>query len=333
MNRLKVGLLYGGYSNEADVSRHSGHEVSQQLDKNRFDVYPIEVTKGKWYYNNFDDNRITVDLNDFSVIINNQVRKMDVCFIALHGTPGEDGKVQSYLDIVGVPYTSVSAIESAVTFNKRYTIAIASHYGIHTAKHLFFLKSEAVDTESVAHTLKLPLFVKPCKSGSSVGVSRVERWEDLNEAVSKAFAEDEEIMLEEQVEGREFSTAICTLNGKTFIGPFIEAVGKKIFDCYDHSAKNIVFHDPGEVSASITSDEARLVEEFLKSLYRIFTSKGILRVDYIISDTDGKPILLEANTIPGMSKYSRFPKMITAAGGTLTDFYGQLIEDAYSDSK
>src|SRR5215207_9635163 len=200
--KKKIALVTGGYSGEAVISYRSAKTIYNHLDKQRYDVYKIDVTPSGWVYEDENGTRTAVDKNDFTVIVNGEKLTFDAVFIGMHGTPGEDGKLQGYFDIMGLPYTSCNSASSALTFNKRYTVAVASMAGIPVANSVHLFKHSSYDVNDILQ-MKLPFFVKPNNGGSSIGMSKVSAAEQLESAIEKAFAEDDQVLIEEMIQGRE----------------------------------------------------------------------------------------------------------------------------------
>jgi D-alanine-D-alanine ligase len=327
---LRVGLLYGGEGNEAAVSEKSAAEVLQELNQSQFRVFPIEISKTGWLYRPSEGGAAgQVDLRDLSIVVGGARHKLDVCFIALHGAPGENGQIQGFLDLLNMPYTSVFSVESAVTFNKRYTIATAHYYGLHVAKHVFFHRGEIGDFTPLSDALRLPVFVKPCEGGSSIGVSLLSEWDGVAAAVSLAFEQDDEVMIEEKIPGRVFTIGVFRLNGKVVIAPpllcHLEAGSKEFFDYETKTTSNGY---SSLVPGTLPTSELMLLEDFATRVFRIFGNRGVMRIDAVLCESDGLPYLLEVNTIPGMTRTSALPVMVEAAGWTRREFYEALILEA-----
>jgi len=325
-NKPNIALFYGGYNNESTVSFKSGKEVYHHLNKGKFNIFPIEITEDDWYYNPFSDRKTKINRHDLSLKIDGIKHKMDFCFIALHGTPGEDGKIQGYLDLLKIPYISVSSIESAVTFNKRYAIAISNYYDINTAKHLFILKDERIDLDLLKNKLNLPVFVKPCKSGSSIGISIVNDWSEIENAITNSFIEDDELIIEEKVNGLVYTIGVFKYNDEIIVAPPLLCQltdDKKYF--FDYETKTTINSYSALLTDTLTTEQGEVIENYARKIFRIFGNKGIMRIDTILNEVDGKPYLLEINTIPGMTENSAFPTMIKAMGWSISTFYENMI--------
>src|SRR5260221_4755438 len=226
--KKNIALVTGGFSGEAVISYKSAVTIDNNLDRSHFNVYKIDINPKGWFYELADGRKIEIDKNDFSLQIDNQKIKFDVVFIGLHGTPGEDGKLQGYFDTLKIPYTSCDAATSALTFNKRYTVAVAAFSGINVAKSVLLLKDSIGSPEEVIQNLKFPVFVKPNNGGSSIGMSKVNKPSDeLGAAIEKAFKEDDQVLIEEYIKGREFTIGVFKTKGNIIALPVTEVISKK----------------------------------------------------------------------------------------------------------
>ena len=247
--------------------------------------------------------------------------------IGIHGTPGEDGKLQGYFDLLNIPYTSCDAATSALTFNKRYTVAVAAFAGIHVAKSLHLFKHTPLTTESILDDLELPLFVKPNNGGSSIGMSKVNEPEEIPSALEKAFNEDEQVLIEEYISGREFTVGVFKTTKETIVLPITEVKSKKEF--FDYEAKYQGMSE--EITPAIVEESiAKKVRAAARKVYEVFNCRGVVRIDFIYNEERGEPYILEINTVPGQSEASIVPQQVQVMGWSLMDFYSSLIEDALS---
>jgi len=325
MQKKSIALVTGGYSGEAQVSYRSAQTILQQIDRATYDCYLIDIARDGWWYTPEDGGEKTpVDKNDFSIHVQGSKCIFDAVLIGIHGTPGEDGKLQGYFDMIGLPYTSCDASVSALTFNKRFTVAVAGMSGVAVAHSLHFYKDAILDITTAAEKLQFPVFVKPANGGSSIGMSKVPVAEALEAAIEKAFKEDRQVLVEEFIEGREFTIGVYKHNGQIITLPITEVVSENYF--FDYEAKyegKSKETTPAEVSEPV-ADQLR---NAAKHIYKVFNCQGIIRIDFIYNEAAGKPYMLEINTVPGQSAASVVPQQIKAAGCTLTDFYSQLIEE------
>ena len=323
--KKKIALLTGGYSGEAVISYKSFVTFYNNL-KDRFDVYKIDITPQGWFYEDVKAKRWEIDKNDFSVLVNGTKIKFDVAFIGIHGTPGEDGKLQGYFDMLGLPYTSCNMATSSLTFNKRYTTAVAAAYGIPVANSVLLIKNNFQNPDELAARLKFPVFVKPNNGGSSIGMSRVNQFSDeLGFAIEKAFKEDDQVLVEEMIAGREFTIGVFKTKGRIMPLPITEVISKKEF--FDFEAK--YEGASTEVTpAEISSQWKEQIEHTAQKIYQVFNCNGVVRIDFIYNEIENKPYMLEINTVPGQSEASIVPQQVRAMGWTLEDFYKALVEEA-----
>lgn len=322
-----VAFVTGGYSRESVISYKSALTIEKNLDPDRFTVYRIDITPTSWFHER-NGNKIEVDRSDFSLTIDGRRIRFDVVFIGIHGTPGEDGKLQGYFDLLEIPYTSCDAATSALTFNKRYTVAVAAFSGIHTARSLHLFRHQPVDEKQILRQVKLPVFVKPSNGGSSIGMSKVSDPALLNDALQKAFLEDDQVLIEEFISGREFTVGVFQRDGEIIVLPITEIVSKKEF--FDYEAK----YQPGlseeHTPAYIPEAMTRQLEDTARNVYQIFNCRGVVRMDFIYNDSVRQPFLLEINTVPGQSEMSIIPQQVRCLGWSLKEFYATLIQNALS---
>jgi D-alanine-D-alanine ligase len=322
--RPNIAFVTGGYSTEAVISYKSAITIEKNIDTGKFEVYKIDITPQGWFYDH-GGQKIPVDRNDFSLLIDGQKITFSAVLIGIHGTPGEDGRLQGYFDLVGLPYTSCDAATSALTFNKRYTVAVAAFGGVHVAKSLHIFKHSPVKPEAILAQLTLPVFVKPNNGGSSIGMSKVNAAADLAGALDKAFKEDDQILVEEFIAGREFTVGVFKTTKEIIVLPITEVKSKKEF--FDYEAK---YQGMSEEITPAVVDEAiaNTIRNTAKKVYQLFNCRGVVRIDFIFDETKGAPYMLEINTVPGQSEASIVPQQVKAMGWTLKDFYSALIEEA-----
>lgn len=326
----RIALVTGGFSGEAVISYRSAATINNHLSKELYEVYKIDVTHEGWFYEQEGKGRITVDKDDFTVTIDGQKLAFDVVFLAMHGTPGEDGKLQGYFDMLDLPYTSCNAVTSALTFNKRYTTAVAAASGIPVAKSVLFIKDQFESPEE-AMALNYPVFVKPNNGGSSIGMSKVNNAsEELGAAIEKAFKEDTQVLVEEMIQGREFTVGVFKSRGEIHVLPITEVVAHNEF--FDFEAK-YEGKSSETTPADILEDWKTVLENTAKKIYRVFNCSGVVRIDFIYHEQQGKAFMLEINTIPGQSDASVIPQQVRANGWSLTDFYTKIVEEALSMKK
>jgi len=321
-----IALLTGGTTGEWVISVKSAATIAHHLDADKFEVYKIMVTQQGWFYEPADSVRIEIDRNDFSLTIKGRKVTFDGVFIAIHGAPGEDGKLQGYLDMLGIPYTTCDALTSAITMNKGYTKAVVQDVpGLHVAKSVQIFNNIPYDLEAIKKTLRLPYFVKPNNGGSSIGMSKVKNQYDLQSAIDKAFKEDTQILIEEFIEGREFTVGIVKLDGKITVLPATEVETAKEF--FDFEAK----YTPGVATettpAPLKAETRTRVEEIAASVYQKLNCRGVVRMDFILLGDERDFYFIEINTIPGQTATSFIPQQVAAFGLKLNDFYTKIIRE------
>ena len=321
-----IAFVTGGYSGESVISYKSAETITRNLDRTKYNVYTIDITPRGWFCDH-DGNKIAVDRNDFSISVDNTKITFDAVLIGIHGTPGEDGKLQGYFDLMNLSYTSCDAATSALTFNKRYTVAVAAFANINVARSIHLFKSIPVDAANILEKLQLPLFVKPNNGGSSIGMSKVNAANELLAAIEKAFKEDDQVLIEEFIAGREFTVGVFKTVREIIVLPITEVRSKK--DFFDYEAK---YQGMSEETTPAIVDEAiaQKIRDTAKKVYEVFNCRGVVRIDFIYNEAKQQPYILEINTVPGQSEASIVPQQVQAMGWTLKEFYSALIEDALS---
>ena len=329
--KKNIALVTGGFSGEAVISYKSAVTVGNNLDPDLFNVYRIDINPLGWFYEMTDGRKIEVDRNDFSLQLDSRKVNFDAVFIGIHGTPGEDGKLQGYFDTLSIPYTSCDAATSAITFNKRYTVAIARMAGIAVANSVHLFKHIPVSASSIADQLQLPLFVKPNNGGSSIGMSKVNKPEDLDAAILRAFKEDSQVLVEEMVQGREFTVGVFKTKGNIIVLPITEVKADDDKSFFDFEAKyegKSTETTPAQVEEAV----ADRIRDAARKIYSVFNCRGVVRIDFIYNEESGKPYMLEINTIPGQSEASIIPQQVKAMGWSLKEFYTKLVEETFETS-
>ncbi|WP_370898923.1 D-alanine--D-alanine ligase [Chryseobacterium gossypii] len=324
MSKKSVAVVMGGYSDEYVVSLKSGQLIYDSLDRNLYDVYKIVILKDEWYFLSDDDKKYPINRGDFSVTLEDgTLLKFDVCFNIIHGTPGENGILQAYWDAIGQIYTGCNFYQSALTFNKKDTLAVLSKYGIPSAKSVYLKKGEEINADEIVEYLGLPLFVKPNQSGSSLGISKVKEKSELIPATEVAFKEDHEILIESFLNGMEVSVGVVDYKGETIVLGITEIVPKNEF--FDYEAKYEGASE--EITPARIDEETRMrVEEIAKRAYNSLGMSGFSRSEYILMD--GIPYMLEMNTNPGFSPASLLPQQARYYGISITDLCGNEVEKA-----
>ncbi|MHA7943182.1 D-alanine--D-alanine ligase [Formosa sp. 3Alg 14/1] len=321
--KKNIAIVMGGYSSEYEISLNSGNVVYQSLDASKYNAYKVHIFKNKWVYVNDDNEEFSIDKNDFSVTINAQKITFDCVFNAIHGSPGEDGYLQGYFKLIHMPQTSCDMYQAAVTYNKRDCLSILKPYGIKTAEAFYLNLGDVINEDAIIQKVGLPCFVKANKAGSSFGVSKAYKKEDLKAAIDVAFKEDDEIIIESFLDGVEVSVGVITYNGEVKVLPITEIVSEN--DFFDYKAKYL--GQSQEITpARLTPEQEEKVNTLAQKVYTVLKMKGFSRSEFIFKD--GEPHLLEINTVPGMTKESILPQQAAVAGISLSDLFGSAIEDA-----
>jgi D-alanine-D-alanine ligase len=323
--KKKVALVTGGLSGEAQISYKSAVTVNGNLDRSKFDVFQIDINPSGWWYKPENEAPQKVNRDDFSITDSGSKINFDVVLLCIHGTPGEDGKLQGYFDMLGLPYTSCDAATSALTFNKRYTVAVAAFGGISVANSMHLFKHTPVSPENILAKLELPLFVKPNNGGSSIGMSKVTTADALAPALEKAFKEDTQVLVEEFISGREFTIGVFKTKGSLQVLPITEIETSNEF--FDFEAKyqgKSVETTPALIDERMQSQ----LEAAAKRVYEVLNCRGVVRVDFIYNEEKGLPYMLEVNTVPGQSAASVIPQQVKAMGMSLQEFYTSIVEES-----
>jgi D-alanine-D-alanine ligase len=316
--KKKIAVITGGEASEVGIALKSAAVAFKYLDKSLFDVYLIVIKGSQWWYIENEKEISIIDKNDFSLSINNVKIFFDGVFIAIHGTPAEDGKLQGYFDMLKIPYNCCGVLTAALTFDKYKTKVFLSQYGIKTAKSVLGYKWQPIDEiyNRVINSLNFSVFVKPNKNGSSYGASKVNDVLKLKEAILLALEYDQEVIIEEFVKGREVTNGVFTIQGEIKALPITEILTtNEFFDYkakYEGASKEVT---PADIDYELTSK----IQKTSSFIYSILDFKGMCRVDYIIKDDEF--YMLEVNSIPGMSEESIIPQQAQAAGYDLTSFF------------
>jgi len=325
--KKNIALVTGGFSGEAAISYKSAITIDKNLDREKFNVYKIDINPDGWFYEPGDGKKSEVNKNDFSIQADSSTLKFDAVFIGMHGTPGEDGKLQGYFDTLKIPYTSCDAASSAITFNKRYTVAVAAMAGIHVSRSFHLFKHTAVPLQQIIDGLSFPVFVKPNNGGSSIGMSKVYESRELEGAIQKAFKEDDQVLVEQMIKGREFTIGVFKTKGNIVVLPMTEVISKK--DFFDYEAK--YQGASSEVTpAELDEASADKIRDAAKKIYAVFNCRGVVRIDFILEESSMYPYMLEINTIPGQSDASIVPQQVKAMGWSLKEFYTKLVEECFN---
>jgi len=327
MKKLNIAVVGGGNSGEYNISVQSAQRVADMLNPALYNVYPITIHGRDWHYMSPAGVKVPVSRDDFSLNTEGRQIIFDCVFNAIHGTPGEDGKLQGYFEMLGIPHTSSGSITSALTFNKAFCNGLVSSYGVKVSRAVHLTRQNNTNAAEILNRLSLPLFVKPNCGGSSVGMSKVNDPAELQDALALAFSHDTEVLVEEFVAGREITCGVYLHGGRAVALPLVEVVSKKAYFDYEAKYDETLADEilPAPISPALT----RKCQDLSVLLFGRLNCRGVARFDYIL--TEDEFCFLEVNTIPGMTAASIVPKMAGAAGFSLRDFYSMLIEGAISD--
>ncbi len=319
-----IAIVAGGDSSEFEISVKSAQEVSKILSP-RYLTYVILIKGSTWYWEDPKGRYYNIDKNDFSLTPDEKKIIFNGVFIAIHGTPGENGLLQGYFDMLGLPYTSCNAFCSALTFNKQACKLFLKEYGINMANAVLIRKGEEYSLNNIIKEICLPCFVKPNDSGSSFGVTKVKKEGEMVAAVESAFIESDEVLIESFMKGREVACGVFNTGNKITVLPVTEIISKNEF--FDYEAKYIPGNSDEVTPADMPADVTAEIQRISSYVYRLLGCNGIVRVDFIV--IDNKPFFLEINSIPGMTKESLVPKQAVAAGMTLEELYSTVVENMW----
>lgn len=317
--KKNIALIYGGNSSEWQISIQSGKFVASHIDRSRYNVYEVLLRGASWSVEGTE-----IDKTDFSVTIGGERVRFDAAFILIHGTPGENGLLQGYLEMLGIPFNTCSAFVSALTFDKHSCKRFLDFAGVKMAKDLFIRRGSSYSPAEITRELGLPLFVKPSSGGSSFGVTKVKHEAELEKAMEEAFKECDSVLVEEAISGREVTNGIYREKGRLVALPVTEIITEREF--FDYDAKYL--GQSNEVCpARIPDSLSEKVRQMTSFIYEYFGCKGLVRVDYMIKGED--IYFLEINTVPGMTPMSLVPGQVRAAGIQMQHFFTTLIEESF----
>lgn len=337
--KKNIALIYGGDSEEAGVSIKSGRNVADCICRENYNVYEILLRGASWRVlnpcgcavdmevaenclNTPQSVGVEVDKTDFSFVADGNRVKFDMAFIMIHGTPGENGLLQGYLEMMGVPYNTCSAYVSAITFDKHSCKRFIEHAGVKMAKDVFIRRGSAWNAEEIIGELGLPVFVKPTNGGSSFGITKVKKVEELAPAIELVFKEYDSVIIEESIVGREFTNGIYPKGGELVRLPVTEIVTSREF--FDYEAKYL--GESQEICPAQIPDELTArIQDTTEQIYRYMGCSGLVRMDYIVRNDE--IYFLETNTVPGMTAMSLVPAQVRAAGIPMGEFFNTLIDN------
>ena len=324
--KQNIALVMGGYSDECVISIGSGKQVYASLDRQKYNVYQIVIDNSGWYHLREDESHGPVDKNDFSITVDGQKITFDLAFIIIHGTPGENGMLQGYFDMIGLPYTTCGFYCSSLTFNKSLCNPVVRSFGVvSVAQSITLFRGQEFDADDIVAQLGLPLFVKPASGGSSVATSKVKSVEQLRPAIEWALEKDTAVMIEQFIAGREFDCGVIRSRGQMHVFPITELIPKGGHEFFDYEAKYNGFADevtPAEVEPAISQH----IQEVSAQLYDLLDCRGMVRFDFIYNTERHELFFLEVNTIPGQSAESIVPKQARAVGISTTELYDMIID-------
>jgi D-alanine-D-alanine ligase len=321
--KKKIAIIMGGYSSEYKISLKSGNVVYSYLNKAKFDLFRIHIFKDKWVYIDDNTSEFPINRGDFSILQDGEKIHFDCVFNAIHGTPGEDGLMHAYFEILNIPQTSCGFYQAALTFNKRDLLSVLKPYGIKSAASFYLNKGDAINEDTIIEKVKLPCFVKANKSGSSYGITKVYKKEELQNAIKVAYKEDDEIIIEEFLEGTEVSVGVLKYKGETTVLPITEIVTDN--DFFDYEAK---YEGKSQeiTPARISKVQEEKVTYWAKTIYDVLKMTGFSRSEFIFIGEE--PFLLELNTTPGLTTESILPQQAQAAGIDLSMLFENAINEA-----
>ena len=321
--KKNIAVVVGGNSSEYFISLQSGEYIANSIDKNKFNVYVVTIKGNDWELSSDLYCGLIINKNDFSFNDNGQKVKFDCAYIAIHGTPGEDGKLQSYFEMINLPYVGCNVLTSALTFNKYFCNTFLLQSDILMANSVLVKKGNKIDTKKIIAETGLPCFVKPNEGGSSFGISKVKKEEELIPAIEKAYKESNQVIIEQFIDGKEITVGLVKTKNKDYIFAPIEIISDNEFFDYEAKYNNDKNQEiiPARISDELTKESQNLASE----IYDILDCSGIVRVDYILSNN--KFYFLEINTIPGMTKESLLPKEIREYGVDFKELLTEIINN------
>lgn len=326
MDKRRIAIVAGGYSSEFPVSLRSAQGLYSFMDKDRYDIYIVKLTRDEWFVELPGGETSEIDKNDFSFVEGDRIRHFDFVYITIHGTPGEDGRLQGYLDMIGLPYSTCDTLVSAMTFNKFVCNRYLQAFGIPIAHSIVLRNGQSISDQEVVEQIGLPCFIKPNVGGSSCGATKVKIEGEIRPAIKKAFDEGKEVIIEAFMAGTEITCGCYKTRKRDVVLPVTEVVSKNEF--FDYEAKYTACKVEEITPARLSEEMTAKVQERTSLIYDILGCKGIIRVDYIIVGEE--PYLLEVNTTPGMTETSFIPQQVKAAGMEMKCVLSEIIENEMS---
>lgn len=326
MDKRRIAIVAGGYSSEFPVSLRSAQGLYSFMDKDRYDIYIVKLTRDEWFVELPGGETSEIDKNDFSFVEGDRIRHFDFVYITIHGTPGEDGRLQGYLDMIGLPYSTCDTLVSAMTFNKFVCNRYLQAFGIPIAHSIVLRNGQSISDQEVVEQIGLPCFIKPNVGGSSCGATKVKIEGEIQPAIKKAFDEGKEVIIEAFMAGTEITCGCYKTRKRDVVLPVTEVISKNEF--FDYEAKYTACKVEEITPARLSEEMTAKVQERTSLIYDILGCKGIIRVDYIIVGEE--PYLLEVNTTPGMTETSFIPQQVKAAGMEMKCVLSEIIENEMS---
>ena len=319
---IKVAVIEGGYSKEKAVSLKSAQTVFKNLNRKKY--FPTKVFIDEKEWTAYDsEGKYTIDKNDFSFTKNGTKNTFDVAFIVIHGSPGEDGKLQGYFDLIGIPYTTPSQMITALTFEKFHCNQFLKNFGLNVAEAVLIKKANTINASSIIEQVGLPCFVKPTDGGSSFGISKVTEEKELKSAIELAFKHGSQVIIEEFIEGRELTNGAFRSKNGIKVLPVTEIITENEF--FDYAAKyngESIEVTPADINSALT----KKIKTLTNHIYDILNLKGIARIDYIVTPK-GSPYIIEINTVPGQSTESIIPQMAEVEGIGMEELFGDILNN------
>lgn len=326
MAKKQIVLLAGGNSSEREIALKSAAQISSALDRDKYEIYVVDVHGTEWNYTSPDGKKTQIDKNDFSLTIDGNKIKFRYALIIIHGTPGENGLLQGYLDMMGVHYSSCSHLSSTITFDKITTKRTVAPFGIPLAKEVIITPGDEISEDEIVEKLSLPLFVKPNASGSSFGVTRVTKKSEIRKAIEDARLESSDVLIEECILGTELACGVLLTSKHQMAFPVTEIVPKGAY--FDYEAKYTEGGSQEITPARIPKKSFELVQSYALTVAKACRCFGLVRVDFILTP-DGVPYMIEVNSIPGLGEASLVPKQARSLGITLGELFDMVIEDSF----
>ncbi|APZ44795.1 D-alanine--D-alanine ligase A [Polaribacter reichenbachii] len=319
--KKNIAIIMGGYSSEVNISLVSGNVVYKHLDKEKYNAFRVHILRDKWVALDDNDKEYKINKNDFSFNLDSNKIIFDCVFNAIHGSPGENGMLLGYLELLNIPHTSAPFYQMALTFNKRDCLSVVKEYGIKTAISVYLNKGDVINTDAIIAKVGLPCFIKPNNAGSSYGISKAYTAAEILEGIEVAYKEDDAILIESFLNGTEVSVGVIEYKNEIKVLPITEIVSEN--DFFDYEAK---YEGKSQeiTPARISSEEKSRVEEVAKKVYKALNMSGFSRSEYIF--VDGEPHFLEMNTVPGMTEESILPQQSKEAGISLKELFDNSIE-------